>query len=72
MASGHIIASMLQKIVGTGTGSGMAAMFLCTGILGASSSCFEYRDKYIQKLRNEIRCGDFGKGKSDAFDIEGR
>lgn len=36
-------AKMLQHIVGTGAGSGMAIMFLCTGVLGAVFSVLSYR-----------------------------
>ena len=30
----NAVAKILQTIVGEGVGSGMAVMFLCTGILG--------------------------------------
>lgn len=40
----------LQRLVGKGAGSGMAVMFLCTGILGASSSFIFYRRKDIRDL----------------------
>ena len=41
---------ILQKIVGSGPGSGMAVMFLCTGVLGSLSSYICYRNKNIQML----------------------
>lgn len=50
MQSRSTLAQMLGSLVGTGAGSGMAVMFLCTGILGFASSCFAYRQKEIQKL----------------------
>ena len=44
------MAKALQFIVGTGEGSGMAAMFLCTGLLGGSFSLISYCQKDIRKL----------------------
>lgn len=52
MASGSELVSTLEKIVGSGTGNGMAVMFLCTGICGFSislSSCF---NREIKKLNS--------------------
>ncbi len=52
MASENSIALMLEKIVGNGAGSGMAVMFLCTGVCGfaiSTASCF---NKEIKKLDN--------------------
>ena len=43
-------AGVLAKIVGTGAGSGMAVMFLCTGVLGALFSLLSYRQKAIRAL----------------------
>lgn len=43
--------SLLHGIVGEGAGSGMAVMFLCTGILGSLFSVISYRQKEIQELR---------------------
>lgn len=43
MASGSRLAEMLGMIVGNSAGSGMAVMFLCTGICGfmvSMASCF--------------------------------
>lgn len=40
----------LKSLVGEGAGSGMAVMFLCTGILGATFSFIFYHRKDIQKL----------------------
>ncbi len=53
MMSGAPIVSILEKLVGTGAGSGMACMFLCTGTLGFIISCVSYKNKDIQAL-NEI------------------
>lgn len=50
MASGSGLAGVLGAIVGKGAGSGMAAMFLCTGICGfavSAASCF---NREIRKL----------------------
>lgn len=47
------VASALQTLVGTGTGSGMAVMFLCTGILGLSFSILSYYHKDIQAMKKE-------------------
>ena len=53
MLSSHIFAATLGKIVGSGAGSGMAIMFLCTGVLGAIFSWLGYRDKDIRNLENK-------------------
>mgnify|MGYP000882729871 FL=1 len=52
MESDNIVALSLQRLVGSGTGSGMAVMFLCTGILGAATSILWYRNKDIKKLQD--------------------
>lgn len=44
------LAKMLHMIVGIGTGSGMAVMFLCTGVFGAIFSFISYQQKVIQNL----------------------
>lgn len=47
----NIIAVVLQALVGTGKGSGMATMFLCTGIIG-SVFCFAIsKRKELDELR---------------------
>lgn len=51
MASDCAVASALHLLVGEGKGSGMAVMFLCTGILGSLFSYVSYRRKEIQNLR---------------------
>ena len=43
---------LLEKVVGTGAGSGMAVMFLCTGICGFAISVFSLFCKEIQKLND--------------------
>ena len=50
MVSENEIAGMLEKIVGNGAGSGMAAMFLCTGVCGFMVSIASCRNKEIKKL----------------------
>lgn len=44
-------AEIFRRIVGGGTGSGMALMFLCTGTLGSIFSFVLYHQKDIQKFR---------------------
>lgn len=41
---------VLQQLVGTGAGSGMAVMFLGTGVMGALFSLISYQNKEIRKL----------------------
>lgn len=48
MASEHSVAKLLQSLVGTGVGSGMAVMFLCTGILGCLFSFISYKQMNIK------------------------
>ncbi len=50
MASGNRIAEMLGILVGDGAGSGMAAMFLCTGICGFTVSMASCFNREIKKL----------------------
>lgn len=50
MISDLPLALVLQKLVGSGAGSGMAVMFLCTGILGFATSILWYRNSEIRKL----------------------
>lgn len=50
MASGSGLAAALGRIVGTGDGSGMAAMFLCTGICGFTVSVVSCFNREIRKL----------------------
>ena len=51
MMSESFAASGLQLLVGRGQGSGMAVMFLCTGLMGCLFSLISYRRKEIQELR---------------------
>lgn len=53
MVSPNSFAMILHKIVGEGAGSGMAVMFLCTGVLGALFSFISYQQKSIRELDNE-------------------
>jgi len=50
MASENRIAGALGKIVGNGAGSGMAAMFLCTGVCGFAVSMASCFNREIKKL----------------------
>jgi MFS family permease len=50
MRSGKPFALLLQNFVGSGAGSGMAVMFLCTGILGCITSILWYRNDNIRKI----------------------
>jgi len=50
MTSDNKFSVVLQKIVGSGEGSGMAIMFLCTGVLGFITSILWYRNKNIRIL----------------------
>lgn len=50
MASGGSLAAALGRIVGTGDGSGMAVMFLCTGICGFTVSVLSCFNREIRKL----------------------
>lgn len=51
MADDNAISAALSYLVGSGAGSGMALMFLCTGILGGLFSYISFRNKEIQRLR---------------------
>jgi hypothetical protein len=50
MVSGNRTAGMLGRIVGDSAGSGMAAMFLCTGICGFTVSMVSCFNREIRKL----------------------
>lgn len=50
MLKENAVTLFLRMIVGTGAGSGMAVMFLCTGILGALFSFLFYQRKDIRNL----------------------
>lgn len=50
MNAGARPAMLLGKIVGKGSGSGMAAMFLCTGICGFAVSMLSCFNREIRKL----------------------
>ena len=54
MKSNNIVALNLQKVVGYGAGSGMAVMFLFTGILGAITSILWYKNKDIQDINSTL------------------
>ena len=46
------IVSFLEILVGNGAGSGMAVMFLCTGVCGFAISIFSLHSKKIQELND--------------------
>lgn len=50
MLTENPVTRILQRIVGTGAGSGMAVMFLCTGVLGSFFSFLFYQQKDIRDL----------------------
>ena len=54
MASGTPMARGLSHIVGTGPGSGMAVMFLCTGTLGFLVSVVFSRSRAVQVLGRHV------------------
>ncbi|MDO4333685.1 MAG: MFS transporter [Eubacteriales bacterium] len=58
MQSENIVTAVLHGIVGKGAGSGMAAMFLCTGILGSLFSLIAYRRKEIREMERMSRKGE--------------
>lgn len=49
--SDNLMANVFSSIVGSGEGSGMAIMFLCTGISGFIISILSYQNKGIQKFK---------------------
>ncbi|MDE6748667.1 MAG: MFS transporter, partial [Lachnospiraceae bacterium] len=52
MLSREGLAHFLGKLVGNGSGSGMATMFLCTGICGFTVSVLSCFNKEIRKLND--------------------
>lgn len=52
MHGGSGFAVLLEKIVGQGVGSGMAVMFLCTGIYGFAVSIISCFNREIRKLND--------------------
>ena len=50
MRSGAPAAEWLEGLVGSGTGSGMAVMFLCTGMLGFLASVLTGRSRWVRGL----------------------
>lgn len=51
MSTNNFVTGILHTLVGSGKGSGMAVMFLCTGVLGSLFSIISYRQKDIQSLK---------------------
>lgn len=54
MESDHLLADLLKNVVGSGAGSGMAVMFLCTGILESISCIVGYKNKHIKRLGDRL------------------
>ena len=52
MRAGSGLGGILERIVGSGVGSGMAAMFLCTGICGFAISMASCFNREIKKLND--------------------
>ena len=52
MHSGSGFATMMEKVVGQGAGTGMAVMFLCTGICGFTVSMISCFHREIRKLND--------------------
>lgn len=52
MRSDAGIVSYLEILVGSGAGSGMAVMFMCTGVCGFTMSILSLRSKKIQELND--------------------
>jgi hypothetical protein len=50
LQGGSDAAQLLSRLVGTGAGSGMAVMFLCTGTLGFVTSLVWYQQPDIRAL----------------------
>lgn len=48
MASGTVVAGFLSRLVGSGYGSGMALLFLISGMLGIAASLLGYRSRDIR------------------------
>ena len=51
MTGSSALASLLNSLTGGGAGSGMAVMFLCTGISGGLFSLIFYHQKDIKDLQ---------------------
>jgi len=54
MASNHSLANLLSHLVGQGKGSGMAVMFLITGLSGSMYSLCAYHKKEIKALGQKV------------------
>ena len=52
MRSNTGVVPFLEILVGNGAGSGMAVMFLCTGVCGFAMSILSLHSKKIQELNN--------------------
>lgn len=54
MKSDSIVVDILRRVVGSTNGSGMAIMFICTGILGSMMSMTCYHNRYVKRLEEEL------------------
>lgn len=54
MLSDASLARVLRLLVGSGKGSGMAVMFLCTGVLGSLFSILGYCSRQVRSVCKEI------------------
>lgn len=61
MSGGYAGSGILRGLVGSGSGSGMAVMFLCTGILGSLFSFGFYR--YLRSHGSLCGTGEKDSGK---------
>ncbi len=52
MKGGSSVSDVLRLLTGSGSGSGMAVMFLCTGFLGSLFSFVFFRQKSVRTLKN--------------------
>lgn len=51
MRTENAVVDVLKTLVGSGAGSGMAVMFLCTGVFGFTTSIIAYHRKEMDELR---------------------
>lgn len=54
MKSDGVLVSILESVVGRTDGSGMAVMFVCTGVLGSVMSMACYHNRHVRHLEQEI------------------
>ena len=54
MAPGGSLVAQFGWLVGTGTGAGMAVMFLCTGLLGMLMSLSGYGLRVVRRVEDDL------------------